>query len=150
MLLITVSTISEADELPAFLIGTWKVKDKNSFEEWQRLPDGSLSGKVYRQQATHQQVTEYMTIKVAHSESATVLNTSRELVLSARVLNQNAGKAIDFRGVWVNGGLVFENPEHDFPNRIEYHHSDRVIDVNVLGNDGKGFSHQMLRVDDKD
>jgi len=48
----------------------------------------------------------------------------------------------------INDYYSFENAKHDFPNKIQYYKlSENKVKVKVLGDENKGFSFEMNRVE---
>jgi hypothetical protein len=104
----------------AWLLGTWKLKDKNIFESWSLDKDGkTLNG---------------VSMKVVGSES-TILEETK-LTFSGNSFFYIADVAgdqdpVDFRiSSFDEDGFVAENPKHDFPKLIRY---------KLVKRDGKEF-----------
>lgn len=119
------------------LAGTWKVKDKMQYEVWEPAGKASLKGYAYRMQAGEQKITETLQIRKLNGQ----------WVYEATVPDQNDGATIRFT---LNPDSTtvysFENTEHDFPQKIQYRKlSETEIEVNVLGENGKGFSYIQER-----
>lgn len=99
-----------------FLVGAWRLlpvdESAATFEIWRKAGDTRLIGK---------------SIRLDRGDS--VLMESLELVWKEEsilyvpaVPNQNDGKPVPFRLTGINGNrFIFEDPEHDFPQRIIYH-----------------------------
>lgn len=119
-----------------FLIGTWQVENKEQYEVWEAGVN-QLTGHGYKKYGEEKIITESLVIKIIHDL----------LVYEATVPNQNKGKTISFvLSSDFNEGLSFENDNHDFPKKIRYKKlNDNEIQVNVLGDLGKGFSYKMIR-----
>lgn len=121
-----------------FLIGTWKVEGKETYEFWKK--EGSaLVGESYKKRGGQKYVSE--TLKIELKEN--------KLVYTATVKNQNQGKGIPFTLLEMeNGTYSFENADHDFPKKIQYQRIDKsTLKVSVLGEGDKGFSFQMKKID---
>lgn len=125
--------------LPVFLEGTWKMENREIYEQWEILDEGSLKGTSYRLNNGKKSVTEYLEIR--RQENA--------IIYTATVLNQNEGKGIDFILQQPDSLLwCFENPEHDFPKVIIYQkRSDTEIYVQVSDGAGKGFAYVMNKIE---
>lgn len=100
-------------EIPDFfnrLEGTWKMDQGMIFEEWTRSGE-TFKGKVYQKTGKQTRLNESF-----------VLRTSQDTIyFRVTVLRQNEGKPIDFiMTQWDAHEVVFENPDHDFPNTIAY------------------------------
>lgn len=117
--------------------GTWQVNDKQAFEEW-TFEDGIFAGSSYKVKNGIKSVSETLTIE----------NKPDGIVYTATVLDQNEGKGIPFTLNQDIGELIsFENPGHDFPNKIQYKLVDsEEMTVDVLGKDGQGFTITMKRL----
>ncbi len=119
------------------LIGTWKVENKNTYENWLEQSQGILSGESYKMVGDAKRITETLSIKIEDGK----------IVYEATVPNQNNGKAIQFVLNESNTELMsFENLQHDFPKKIQY----KVIEtnkllVNVLGENDQGFSYMLIK-----
>lgn len=123
--------------LPTFLIGTWKVDGKETYERWQTVEDLYLTGESYKMVDGEEQVTETLTLKVYRGK----------LIYTATVPDQNDGKGVEFILNPIDEKTFsFENSQHDFPQKIIYKliHSD-ILYVQVLGEGDQGFSFHMYR-----
>lgn len=122
-----------------FLIGTWKVENKESFEVWEKDSGGELTGSMYKIKDGQKIVTETLRIK-------TVDGKVRYL---AALPDQNEGRPVSFTLTGsADGEYTFENPEHDFPKKIVYKRlSANELFVRVSGDNGKGFSLTLRRSD---
>lgn len=95
------------------LSGTWKMGSgaKSFYEHWHWVSANEISGKSYK-------LKEQDTIVF---ESTRIKKEDKLVNYLATVKNQNEGKEIAFKlDSSANGKLVFENPNHDFPQRIVY------------------------------
>ncbi|MEQ6124120.1 DUF6265 family protein [Pseudotenacibaculum sp. MALMAid0570] len=140
LLILPFLTSCEKNELKdvEFLVGTWKVEGRESYESWEQI-EGKLSGESYKIKEGIKKV----------SESLKIESKDNQIVYTATVFNQNQGKGISFVLNTDNKQLFsFENPNHDFPNKIQYKVlSEKELEVHVLGNDGKGFSYKLIKKD---
>lgn len=120
-----------------FLEGTWKIENKENYEFWKIMEDGSLEGKSYKIRAEKETISEYLSIKMS----------DKKFIYQAKVLNQNNAQPIDFSlNETVKNKLSFENLSHDFPKKIQYTKLDETtIFVEVLGANDKGFSYKMMK-----
>lgn len=97
----------------SWLIGTWKHQSPrgSSTEIWHKLNDSTYTAKSYVLRGTDTLSTESIRLE-QHGGNLYYIPT---------VKNQNAGKAVTFKLTTpATGQLVFENPEHDFPQKITY------------------------------
>lgn len=96
-----------------WLIGSWgnSTKEGDLTESWSQLNDSTLSGK---------------TIFVAgkdtlFTETIEIIQVNDSLLYNTKVSNQNEGKTVSFKAVALTKNqIVFENPKHDFPQKIAY------------------------------
>ncbi|MEO8588873.1 MAG: DUF6265 family protein [Flavobacteriales bacterium] len=130
-------TLARASGLPpeAFsglvtkLIGEWhddQSVDKTVFHEhWDRTDDRSYVGLGFVMSGKDTSFIEHLSI---HGEQGGVY-------YSARIPSQNEGASVDFRMTSASAdSMVFENKEHDFPQRIVYAtQADGTWKVNVSG-----------------
>lgn len=128
-------------EVPDFLQGTWKMENKEIYEHWDKLNDKILKGFSYKLNDGQMKVSEYLEIK----------KHDNHIVYTASVINQNQGKAIDFKLTKTDSTFTFENPNHDFPKKIVYQKlSDTEILVQVSDGNKKGFSYKIMKQNSKD
>ena len=122
----------------SFLEGTWKRDGKESYESWKMTSENEMRGTSYRVKEGQKRTVE--TLKISPQ--------NQNIVYEATVMSQNGGKAIPFTlNPKVKDKLSFENLTHDFPNMIQYQLvNEEELLVNVLGNDGKGFSFKMKKI----
>ena len=121
-----------------FLEGTWKVEGKKQYELWEK--DGEvLKGEGYRIKDGQKQLYESLSIK----------SLDDRIVYQATVPNQNDGATITFHlNDTIKELFSFENLQHDFPKKIQYRKIDKnQMDVSVLGDEDKGFSFILKRVE---
>lgn len=122
--------------IPAFLEGTWKMENKESYEHWDILNDHALKGFSYKIKDGQMHISEYLDIAT----------NGNKVTYTATVIKQNQGEAIDFELSRADSIFVFTNPDHDFPKEIVYQRlSDSEMYVKVSDGDQKGFSYKMLR-----
>jgi hypothetical protein len=96
-----------------WLLGSWaNLSDEGNFyENWARTNDSVFTA------------FSYMTISgdTVFSESVTLEMLGNDLLYIVSVADQNDAKPVSFKLVSSNKGeFVFENKEHDFPQRIIY------------------------------
>ena len=121
---------------PSFLNGTWKMEDKEVYEHWDLLKENTLKGISYILENGQWSVIEYLDIT----------NIQNEILYCATVLNQNNGDPIFFKLIQSDSLFVFENPYHDFPQKIVYQKIDeQKIFVQVLGKKEEEFSYFLIK-----
>ena len=92
-----------------WVLGKWQVNESDSFEEWDRVDDNLYRGKGYEIRKNDTLVTETITI----------VQKGKEIFYIPSVTDQNEGKPVSFKLVSKKAGeLIFENKDHDFPQRI--------------------------------
>lgn len=135
---IFISLQVSGQSLPEFLQGTWKVEDKDTYEEWEMVTINMYMGASYKIKNGKKVVSENLSIR----------KSGKSIIYTATVLNQNHGKGVEFTLNQIDENTFsFENPNHDFPNKIIYKKiTDKQVYVKVLGKEDKGFSFHMFKV----
>jgi len=98
----------------AFVLGSWEMQTAKGkiVEQWVQNSDQTLSGKSYRINAKGDSVL---------SETLQIRKIGKEIFYCSTVANQNEGKEVCFKLVSTKDKIyIFENKEHDFPQRIVY------------------------------
>jgi hypothetical protein len=96
-----------------WLLGKWenKVDEGVLSENWKRLNDSTFQAKSFF-------IKDKDTL---HFESITLQQKGEELFYSATVKGQNNDKPVTFNMTSeTDKKLVFENPKHDYPQKITY------------------------------
>jgi len=96
-----------------WLIGTWENKTRKGsiFKTWTKSGDNEFSGKSYS-------VKDKDTIVF---ENIRIVQEKNRLYYIPTVKNQNEGLPVRFAAKSISENqLVFENPQHDFPQIIVY------------------------------
>jgi hypothetical protein len=89
--------------LPDFLLGTWKMENKEVYENWDKLNEGTLKGFSYKLNDGQMLISEYLDIR----------KVGKEIFYTATVINQNSGEPVDFKLTKSDSSYIFENPNHD-------------------------------------
>jgi hypothetical protein len=115
LLMLSAWTIKPAKDISqaGWLIGTWENKTlKGSvYETWKRLNDNEYAGKSYL-------IKEKDTIVF---ENIRLVEEQNGLFYIPVVKNQNNGLPVRFAVKTISATqLIFENPQHDFPQIISY------------------------------
>lgn len=115
LLAISASTLQEKNGIKKaeWLIGTWENKTPKGsvFETWTKINDHELSGKSYL--VKEKDTVVFETIQLVEEQD--------KLFYIPLVKNQNKGLPVRFTGTaTLETHLVFENPHHDFPQKISY------------------------------
>lgn len=136
LLISTFSALSQ-QTFPYFLAGTWKMENGNIFEHWDIISDENMKGFSYKMSENKIKVSEYLEIS----------STKGNIIYTAVVLNQNNGKGIEFILTQSDSVFVFENPEHDFPQKISYlKRSATEIFVTISGNIKGAFTYTLHKI----
>jgi hypothetical protein len=119
------------DTLGQKLTGTWKTTGNTVFyEQWKTVADSGLIGRAFS--LSHAGDTMY-------SENLRIDHQGDSLYYMAKVYRQNQGKIIRFALVQQSSNQwVFENPWHDYPNRIVYRfEGDSILHTRAENMEGK-------------
>ncbi len=129
LLFITCQQIYSMGDLH-FLEGTWKVEGKEQYEIWE-INDNGLSGYMQIISSGVKKKQEILTIKTIENQ----------IVYEATVPDQNEGKTVRFTlNREIKNYFSFENPEHDFPKKIQYEYiNENKIAVRVIGDENNDF-----------
>ena len=117
------------DTLPfSWLIGEWKCEQDGQtvLEKWEKVNNYSFKGSSFLVENGKKTLME--TIELAKAEDG--------IYYIPKVKDQNSGKAVLFKLTFKNGTeVVFENPEHDFPQKIKYQKINKdSIEAEISGN----------------
>jgi hypothetical protein len=96
-----------------WLLGKWQSKSTDGYlqETWKKVNDSTFK-------ATSYYIKEEDTL---HFETITLQQKGEELTYSAAVKGQNDDKPVAFKlTTATEKQLVFENPKHDYPQKISY------------------------------
>ena len=95
-----------------WLLGSWEnISEENEFYEiWSKVNDSIFYGE------------SYLLIKndTIFFETMLLEQKGRDLILTPTTTDQNGSHSIKFKLITSNKEFVFENKEHDFPQRIVY------------------------------
>ncbi len=97
-----------------WLLGKWQnITSKGTIvEEWTKESDSTYVAEVYFLAGNTEKIP---------TENIILKQDGSELLYIPTVKDQNAGKAVTFRLTSSSDTqLVFENPQHDFPQKITY------------------------------
>ncbi|OGO76924.1 MAG: hypothetical protein A2Y23_08810 [Clostridiales bacterium GWB2_37_7] len=111
-------SVTEASKYPElkkteWLLGAWQKQSAKGIltESWLQLNDSTFIGRSFF-------VSGGDTLS---SESIRLEQRNNKLYYIPTVADQNEGKAITFvKTSMTDSAVIFENPEHDFPQKIEY------------------------------
>lgn len=127
-------------EFPDFLQGTWKIENKEIYEHWDQLNENTLKGLSYKVRNNQIFVSEYLEIS----------RNQNDIIYTASVLNQNKGRAVNFKMTKTDSTFTFENSDHDFPKKIAYQKlNDTALFVKVSAGKQDGFAYKMNKQSEK-
>jgi hypothetical protein len=109
------SESNEKDKIKSanWLLGKWATQTAEGTlsESWKKLNDSTFQAESFFIKGKD----------TLHFESITLQQKGEELFYNATVKGQNENKAISFKmTVGTEKQLVFENPKHDYPQKIAY------------------------------
>ena len=109
-----------------WLLGNWQnvTKEGTLTETWTRESDSSLAAETF-----------FITGKdTSFSESVKLVNRNGNLIYIAKTNGQNDDKPVEFALTSTNNNtLVFENPKHDYPNKIVYENFGDSLKATITG-----------------
>ncbi len=117
-----------------WLIGTWKIKDKNEFEVW-KINEGTaaLSARAFKVQGSDTLITEVINLTYRDHSFHYIPDVAGDQGPVAFQITSYDGKS-----------FVAENPRHDFPKIIRYNRvwkkDAEYIEATIEG-DGKIISY---------
>jgi hypothetical protein len=124
-----------------WLIGTWenRTSDGSIYETWEIVNDSVYAGKSYA--ANDMDTMVFETVQLRQKQE--------NLYYIPSVANQNNSQPVSFKSTSVTENiLVFENPEHDFPQKITYTRVNKdslVAEISGELNGKKGSQTFMMR-----
>ncbi len=124
---------------PHFLPGLWESTGNiRLFEEWWIINDSNLAGRSFSNNGNDTLLLETMELK----------QTGGKWFYVALVAGQNESRAVSFTMTDAADAMVFENPDHDYPNRIIYKlEADTLLYArteNMASNKVKEFSFRKI------
>ncbi len=135
LLCIVISNVSAQSKID-LLKGTWKTIDNESFEHWDQMDSNKLKGFSYYFKNNQMIVSEYLEIRILENQ----------IIYEASVIGANSGKTIAFQCIKNDSTLIFENLNHDFPQRISYQFINKdEIFINLNGKNNKTFQYKLIR-----
>lgn len=125
--------------LPGWLEGSWSTGDTLGLitESWEVVNNTYMTGEGLLINKQKKSVTEMLNIFIKDGM----------LVYTALLPDQNNGEEIIFiNSSFDPDSLVFENPSHDYPKKIIYHHrAIGEIDVYLHGSRNEKVKHIALK-----
>lgn len=125
--------------LPVWLEGSWATGDTLGLvtESWEVINNTFMTGEGLLVNKEKKSVTEMLNIFIKDGM----------LVYTALLPDQNNGEEIIFiNSSFDPDSLVFENPSHDYPKKIIYHHREsEKIDVYLHGSRHEKVKHIPLK-----
>ncbi|MEN2401028.1 DUF6265 family protein [Flavobacterium sp. MC2016-06] len=135
----TVSVEKDRIKTADWLIGDWENKSPEGVlsENWQKLNDSTFSAASYFIKGKD----------TLHFESIILAQLGETLTYKATVKGQNDDKPVEFPSTISNNKqLVFENPKHDYPQKITYTKgANNTLTAEISGNlQGKLTSEKFI------
>lgn len=122
---------------PSFLEGTWKVDNKEEYEQWDRINEHELKGLSYALKNGQKIVSEYLKLT----------KIKDKIIYTALVIGQNNGKEVNFELNYQDSTYSFVNEAHDFPNFIRYTRvATNRLHIAVEGKSGKVRSFYATKI----
>lgn len=94
---------------PSWLLGCWQSDDGSEVEAWAEEPDGSMIG--FAISLSQGRLAFYELLSIRRTGDGTLIYTAHPAGQSRTVFTAVAPPA---------GGVLFANPEHDYPQEIGY------------------------------
>lgn len=120
-----------------WLVGTWKIQDKNSYEVWKDAGHNTLAGISYKIKNADTVVTEEIKL----------LRKGNAVYYTPDVAGPQG--EVEFKITSYDAdGFVAENPTHDFPKKIRYHRVAKEgerLEATIEGG-GKSIYYTFVRV----
>lgn len=113
-----------------WLLGDWEKKDSigTLSESWKSENDSTFAGNSYF-------ILDNKNEDTVHSESIELMEDMEHLIYTATVIGQNNDEPVPFQMTEMSDSLlVFTNPKHDYPQKIQYKlNKDNSILATVSG-----------------
>lgn len=132
--------LSQAQSVSDFkwLTGTWERQntkpESTAFESWEKMTKMGLQG----------QGTTLRGVDTVFVEELSILERNNKLYYVAKVSHNSEPTYFEITSFNKNG-FVCENPNHDFPKKIDYQMNDNLLLVTISG-DGKEIPFQFLKI----
>ena len=120
----SINSYAQDDAIHKLFSGKWKMDIENTeiFEEWEMLSETELVAKSYSTINEEQIINEYLYLKKFAGQWAYVAIPKDQHITLFALIEHTPKK------------FVFENKEHDFPQRIIYEfHKDVKLTVTIEG-----------------
>jgi len=128
------SWLPDRSRLPrniSWLTGTWEQQTARGkvYEQWQQDGDSTLSGKSFALKGKDTMVFETIQLR----------REGDDWFYIPQVKDQNDGQPVRFRATRLSATeMVFENPEHDFPQVITYRRNGKDALIAEISGTAKG------------
>jgi hypothetical protein len=106
-------------------VGTWKAVDSPNYEVWEKINDSLFVGNSFELNGKEKTLNEVFYMEKRNDS----------IIYTATVFNQNKGKSIPFvLKTSIAETFSFENENHDFPKKIQYHFINlKKLEVRISG-----------------
>ncbi|WP_118950133.1 DUF6265 family protein [Taibaiella helva] len=133
------SWLPDRSRLPgniSWLIGTWEQQTTRGkvYEQWLQDGDSTLSGKSFALKGKDTMVFESIRLR----------REGDDWFYIPQVKDQNGGQPVRFRATRLSATeMVFENPEHDFPQVITYRRNGKDALIAEVSGIAKGETRKV-------
>jgi hypothetical protein len=135
------SDINEKNKIKTahWLLGSWEFKTTDAIlsENWTKINDSTYYGQSFFVKGND----------TLHFETITLQQNREELTYLTTILGENNDKPISFvLTETTENQLIFENPTHDYPQKISYNHvsKDSLVTETSGVQSGKPSSEKYL------
>jgi len=73
-----ISSMALAQQMPEYLLGSWQINDRTSYEQWQKIEDNKFQGQIIETAGGIQVTKELLSLELRDGQ----------LIYKAQVLNQ--------------------------------------------------------------
>ena len=129
------TSFGQTASFPHFLVGDWKVENRESYEHWDKLNEKLLKGFSYTKQSDLPKVLEYMEIQQQ-------IDT---IFYKVNIPGQHEGQTFTFTQHVLGKQWIYENPINDFPKTIIYEQLETDTLQIYLKNEEHEISYKLIR-----
>lgn len=131
----TLESFGQTATFPHFLVGDWKVENKESYEHWDKLNEKLLRGFSYTKQNEFPKVLEYMELQ----------HQGDTIIYKVNIPGQHEGQTFTFIQRVAGKQWIYENPTNDFPKTIIYEQLETDAIQIYLKNEEQEISYKLIR-----
>jgi hypothetical protein len=137
ILVFIVFTVRGQQHQFAWLIGTWKLQDKNVYEVWTQMPESVLHGKSFRISGSDTTLLEKINLVKRDEHYYYVPEVENKGAVEFKITSYDENS---FRA---------ENPAHDFPKLIRYtivRKQEKVFILAAIEGNGKVIPYTFEKI----